>query len=217
MTVVYPLTKQIEYEELRYSLRSLEMFLGGDYEVVIVGDEVPEWINNVTIIHLPDVRGRKQLSIKKKIVAGIHYAGGEILFMNDDIYLLRPQSEFPYYFNGTLVNYSESGSKPLMKELQGMGKPIKHFDGHYPLIYGEDFREILYKFSDDTIIKSAYCNYKEIPGVESPDNKVLRKIPVEGIRKFIQDKSSFSTGLYSQGPCMEVLEELFPEPSKYEI
>lgn len=231
MTVAYPLTVQFDYTELKYSLRSIEKFLPQPFEVVIVGNYLPEWINNVIQIEVPDVPGRKQLSIRKKILAALEYAE-EILFLNDDVFLLRPSPYhvaddvdwlekylmFPYFWHGMLKNYSESGSKPLMKELEKMGKPAKHFDGHYPLIYGQNFKELSVKFSEDVIIKSMYCNALGIEGVFIPDCKLhASQAKPEIIREFIKDKPCFSTGSYSLASALPILHELFSERSKYEI
>lgn len=216
MTVVYPLAVQIDYTELKYSLRSIEKYLKKPYEVIIVGNVIPDWINNVTQIELPDVRGRKQWSIRRKILAALEYTK-EMLFMNDDVYLLQPAKTFPYYYNGTLKNYSESGSKSLYDQLLKMGKPVKNYDGHYPLIYDQRFKEASKNFSGDCIIKSMYCNYLEIEGIERPDCKLLTAKKPGYIREFIKDKPCFNTGVHSLKSTLPILEELFSEPSKYEI
>lgn len=216
MTVLYPLTVQLDYTELKYSLRSIEKYLKPPYEVVIVGDHVPEWLTNVTNIQLPDVKGKKQWSIRRKILAALEYAK-EILFLNDDVYLLKPAETFPYYYSGTLKNYSESGSNQLYDQLLQKDKPVKNFDGHYPLIYDQRFKEVSENFSEECIIKSMYCNYLNIEGVEMSDCKLLNAKKPDYIKAFIRGEPAFSTGFYSFESVLPVLEELFPQPSKYEI
>ncbi len=215
MIVVYPLTVQQDYTELKFSLRSIEKFLP-ECEVVIVGDYIPEWLTGVTQIHLPDVPGRKQLSIRRKILAALEYSE-EIFFMNDDLFLLKPMTEF-YYWHGYLKNYSEAGSKPLEKQLEAMDKPTYHYDGHYPLIYKRNkFKEASEHFTDDCIIKSMYCNYHRVTtSVFAPDCKILRKTKPEDIKKFIEDKPCFSTGVYSLPSALPILENLFPNKSNFE-
>jgi len=216
MILVYPLKSQNDYTELRYSLRSLR-FLSHISEVIVIGSQLPDWLTGVTWINVPDVPGRKQFSIKNKIIAALEYTKKEVLFMNDDVYLLYPQNRFPFYFLGDLKKVGESGSQPLMKQLIKMGKSTKNFDGHYPLIYGTGFKKIVERFSDDTIIKSLYCNYLGIEGVEIPDNKLVKEFKHGVIESFIRDKPSFSTGVNSLQSALHVLQELFPKPSKYEI
>lgn len=217
ITVVYPLTVQLDYTELKFSLRSLEKYLPQPFEVVIVGTELPEWINNITQIELPDVRGRKQLSIKKKILAALEYAE-EILFMNDDIYLLQPGIEnIPYYYSGDLSIIRESGTKPLQKKLEQLGKPQKHFDIHVPIIYKQDFKQVIRELPEDTIIKSAYCNYLEIEGEEMPDCKIQKVMAAKVIKELIKDRVCFSTGPQGLKSSLPVLNELYPHKSQYEI
>ncbi len=215
--VVYPLTVQLDYTELCFSLRSIEKYLIPPFEIVIVGDVIPEWLMGITQIHLPDIPGRKQLSIRRKILAALEYAE-EILFMNDDLFLLQPVNKFPYYWHGMLKNYSESGSKPLFKQLEAMGKPVKHFDGHYPLIYErKKFKEASGFFTEDCIIKSLYCNYHKTEGIFIPDCKVLKASKPDEVRNFIKGKPCFSTGAYSLQSSLPVLENLYPKKCNFEI
>lgn len=217
MTIVYPLTTQIDYCELKYSLRSIEKYLPAPFEVVIVGDNMPEWINNVTQIELPDIKGQNQYSVRRKIIAALHYASSEIFFFNDDIYLLeKAGANFPYYSSGVLEKIGESGAKPLLKQLQSHGKPAKYF-GHYPAVYKRDFTEVINNFSIECITKSAYCNFTQVESIEVSDCKILTAKKEGVIREFIKDRPCFSTGVYSIQSALPVLEELFPEPSKYEI
>ena len=215
MTVAYPLTVQKDYTELKYSLRSIEKYLQNPFKVIIIGSHVPGWLTNVSVIEIPDVPGRKQLSIRIKILAALEYAR-EILFMNDDVYLLHPGC-FPYYFHGSLKNYSEPGSKQLLKELELLHKRVNHFDGHYPLFYGQDFKEASKHFSGDCIIKSMYCNYLGIAGIFTPDCKLTKNTSPEMIKQFIKDKPCFSTGALSLQSALPVLNELYPNKSKFEV
>lgn len=216
MTIVYPLTVQNDYTELLFSLRSIEKYLKKPYEVLIIGEVLPEWIVNVTHINLPDVRGKKQLSIRRKILAGLQYVD-EFLFMNDDVYFLKPVIEFSYYYHGQLKQYSETGSRQLEKRLIELNKPTKVFDGHYPLMYDQRFKEVSEQFHSDCIIKSMFCNFVEIEGELVSDCKLLRSMSKEEIYLFIKDKPCFSTGVMSIKSALPVLEELFPNKSKYEI
>lgn len=215
MTVVYPLTVQKDYTELKYSLRSIEKYLKKSIKVLIVGNHLPEWVTNVTQIEIPDVPGKKQLSIRIKILAALEFAK-EILFMNDDVYLLHPGC-FPYYFHGSLKNYSEAGSRQLLIQLEVMNKPSNHFDGHYPLFYRQDFKEASKHFTGDCIIKSMYCNYLGIQGTFTQDCKLIKDTKPEIIRNFIKDKPCFSTGALSLQSALPILAELYPNKSKFEI
>lgn len=217
ITVVYPLTTQIDHSELKYSLRSIEKFLCPPFEVVIVSNHPPEWINNLTVIELPDVPGQPQYSVRRKIIAAMNYTS-EIFFMNDDIFLLEKSDpkNYPYYSSGSLLKVGDSGAKPLLKQLTDLGKPVKYF-GHYPSVYKKDFVEALSNFSVDCITKSAYLNFLEVETVEIPDCKLGAARKPDYIREFIKGKPCFSTGMLSIGWALTVLQELYPVPSQYEI
>lgn len=89
------------WEELRYSLRSLERHLKADYEVVIVGDK-PAWLTNVT--HIPYERNNSEVGSALKntlrmmlLLLDWLEATGEddawFLRMYDDVYFLKDRSE----------------------------------------------------------------------------------------------------------------------------
>jgi hypothetical protein len=216
MTIMYPLQAQSDYTELMYSLRSIEKFISVPHEIVIVGDKIPDWITGITQIEVADIPNKKQWSIRRKILAALEYCN-EMFFINDDIYLLEKMSTIPFYYSGTLKNYSESGSSKLAKQLKEQGKPEKKFDIHYPIIYDKRFKEVSEHFTSDVIIKSMYCNYLNIDGVEFPDCKLLKDTKPDKIREFIKDKPCFSTGHYSLRSALPVLQELFPIKSKFEV
>lgn len=218
---MYPLATQLDHTELKYSLRSLEKFLKpplgqSPFEVVIVGDHLPDWINNITHIELPDIQGQTQYSVRRKVIAALHYAD-EFLFMNDDIYLLTPTDyNFPYYSSGTLEGKGESGAAPLLKQLRALNKPVKYY-GHYPSFYRKDFIDVINNFTNECVTKSAYCNFIGVDSIEIQDCKILTARKPAVIKEIIKDKPCFSTGITSLQSCLPVLEELFPEPSKFEI
>lgn len=222
MTVAIPLKKQSNYDELKFALRSVERHVKAD--VIIIGEQLPRWIDNVTWIKLGDLDGRKQLSVKRKILAALEYSE-EILFSNDDIYFLK-KTKVPYYWNGDLKGYSYTGSKELQADLKRMGKPTKSFELHTPLIFKQDFKEVIKKFSVDTLIRSAYCNYLEIEGERFTgkidgqsafDCKFVKAPKPVDVTKAIESMDFISTGVYSVHAVLPFLQQLFPTPSKFEI
>lgn len=214
MIIAIPLQKQSYYTELLFCLRSIEKYILNP-KILIIGDFIPDWLTNVTQICVADIHGRKQLSIRKKILAALEYSK-EILFMSDDVYLLKPY-EKKYYSSGTLKQIGESGSKPLVKQLEALSKPIKNYDVHCPIIYKQDFKEVSKLFSSDCIIKSFYGNYLELPSVEMWDYKVNKKMSVEEIKKHISLRPYFSTGITGLQYALPVLEELFKNKSQFEL
>lgn len=215
MTVVYPLALQSDYTELKYSLRSIDTYLPKPFEVVIIGEKIPDWLNNVKWIQLPDVPNKKQLSVRRKILAALELSD-EILFMNDDFFFLK-HSDIPYYVNGALKTYSYSGSKQLQVRLAELKKPSRHFDLHYPIIFRKNFVNILENFPADCLIRSAYCNYLGIEGEQISDCKFLRAPKPEAIQQAIETKPFISTGEHSIKSILPILLELFPKKSYFEL
>lgn len=216
MIVMYPLKNQRDYTELRYSLRSIEKFLPHD-EVVIVAENIPDWIVNITWVKVADIPNRKQWSIRKKILVALEYSE-EIFFMNDDIYLLRPMIEIPFYYRGSLKGYAESGAKPLQLQLEAMDKSIKNFDIHYPIMYNKYFfNQASESFTENIIIKSMYGNYHNIIGEEISDCKVHNQKSAQLVKQFMYGKPCLSNSQYSLRIVLPVLQDLFPNPSKYEL
>lgn len=217
MVVMYPLQSQNDYTELMFSLRSVEKFFTIPFEVVVVGDKIPNWLTNVTQICVPDILGRKQLTIKKKTYSALELYE-KIFFMNDDVYLLDyTDGQYPYYYQGSLTHVGEGGARPLSNELTKMGKQIKNFDLHQPLIYDNRFKDVFANFSSDVIVKSCYCNYLGIEGEHHTDLKVNRKIEQADLETALKGRKYFSTGPSGIGFAIPVLKKLFPEKSYFEL
>ncbi len=215
MKVLIPLFPQNDYTELKFCLRSIDRFLKPD-EVIIAGTKIPDWLTGVTILAVEDRPGKKQLNIRRKIIAGLVYANSEILFLSDDVYLLKPYTVMRY-FSGMLQKRGESGAALLVLKLQELGKDFYDYDVHCPIVYGQDFVEVMQPFSSYCIIKSAYCNAVEKARIEMWDCKIDRKTSEEKIKQWISGRPYFSTGPGGLKFALPVLNELFPNKSEYEL
>lgn len=214
MTVAVPLKHQLNHTELRFCLRSVEKFTH-NLQVIIIGDNLPDWINNVTQIKVKDINSRKQKTIKYKAFAALNYAD-EVLWLHDDTYLLEPYTP-RYYFHGDLSSNNEGGARILKQELKEMGKLTLNFDAHCPIVYDRRFLDVLEKFTSDTVVKSMYGNYLSLPCMQVPDPKIDTKFTAAQVKQFIKGKAYFQTGEKGLNSCLPILEELFPDPSRFEI
>lgn len=142
--------------ELRHSLRSVEMFWKGKYdEVVILSDRMPDWIDRdeVTFVEAP-----KYVSA---LYAAVNYAGegGDILWMNDDI-LFMHDCEWedlvnPMHYMGKMgPDKAEELSKEagnmwkrrlgkIMVDLHDRGLPTYKFSTHTPYWYQADKLKVM--------------------------------------------------------------------------
>lgn len=225
LSVVIPY-KQSRYQELRYCLRSIEKNLKGYANIILVGD-LPNYINTENLIYLPKKdTARKQESIRRKIETAMadERCTEWFAFWNDDYVLMKEThvKGIKNYHYGDLSRVSEKGAKNLYRDLIKMGKPTRHFDIHVPIIYGkEKFREAMKRFEwvdRDFVIKSLYANWHELKGEELPDLKINTNLSLERIRQAIGDRWIFSYGDYGLNqPMVSMLNQLFPEPSRYEL
>jgi hypothetical protein len=93
--VYYPyFEREVAWEELRYSLRSLEKNLKEKFKVFIVGD-LPSWMNPETVIYIPHSRceGMKENTTydaisKLQLYLNHPDAGRSFIRLYDDIYLI---------------------------------------------------------------------------------------------------------------------------------
>lgn len=155
ISVVYPyLGGKAVWQEMIYSLRSLEKHFKEDFEVVIVGD-MPEGINRDKVIHIQHKKNHalenaRYMDAQLKLIAALEspLVSHEFLCMYDDIYFnkdftanffrntLLAQRDRTYY---SLEQIGGSGSREwkllLLKTMQALknhGILGKDFESHLP-------------------------------------------------------------------------------------
>jgi len=122
VSFVYPYIKSSSgWDELRYSIRSLEKHFQGEFQVVIIGDR-PEWISD-QVIFIEKKREVVQYATKVydsisklKAICESELVSDTFVWMNDDIYLIKDMSlaAMDHYF---IVNrYNEL---PVSRSLHG--------------------------------------------------------------------------------------------------
>lgn len=239
MDILIPLGKGSRWQdnELRYCLRSVEKHLSGYGRIFIVG-ELPLWLTGVVHIPCNDVPGHwnRDKNIYSKIIAGCDddRLSDDFLFMNDDHFLLKDIviGDFPFFHQGLLEDKIDrmNSAIPYRKVLKNTVEYLKRygfesfdFDIHCPIIYNRVlFKNMLpvnwdwppYGYS----IKSMYCNINTISGIESVDLKVSDKSERGTIYNSLKERSFFSIGdKCLHGDMKQVLEEIYPKNSKYEL
>jgi hypothetical protein len=235
MNIIIPLGTGSRWNnnELRYCLRSIEKHLTGWEKIVIVG-VLPDWIkenDRLVFIQANDKPGaqHKEENIHRKSMKFIDsvYAGESFLFMNDDHFLLQDfeAAKFPYHHKGKLgatiisTPLRNPYHKSLVNTYKRTGNAYNH-DTHCPIIYRSD----IYKRIDIPFpkygycIKSLYCHYAGIEGEYYPDCKLGSLDSKEAIHGAIDGRPYFSIGNKAIGEALrEVMEELYPVPSAFEI
>lgn len=233
--------------ELKYALRSIEKYLTGWREIYVIGDlpkflnpvkiisrtdlaeisTTPHGIGfggqNIeytclTCIPGNDIEGQKETSIYRKML----WAGDKNFIMwHDDHYLLKPMhvSGIKQWHNGTIAQETKRPhgaryGKALHNTLERFPEGI-YADIHTPIVLSRDNLSKL-NWDKEYCLKSLYCNI--FPGEQEfmEDLKFDNYVSKEYIKTLIKDRLFFSTGsMYD--PMIEVLEELFPNKSKFEL
>lgn len=208
MIVVYALkdTPTRNDIELRYSLRSIPYD-----KVYIVTGKKRDWIQNVHWIECKDVLCRYE-SVKRKVVEACKVIGKPFLFMNDDMYLLEPFKQVDYY-NGYLKDKPIIGSKQqrIFKSAMAESRDGRNYSVHSPMIIEPTLMEGINSLS----FKDVHGSLSGRKKVQMADVKMRTK--KDHSREFIEGLPFFSTSDFSFGLIRELMDDLFPEPSVYEI
>jgi hypothetical protein len=238
--VVYFLTpdKFYQHQELRYSLRSLEKHLAGVGRVFVVGAAIAWPCRGLVQIpecdpydHNKDANIIRKMRITCKNAA----ISDPFLFVNDDHFFSQDcrAGEFPYYHRGELKAPFASREYPrrlanTRNLLTARGLPTLDYDVHTPiLIHQGPFLEVFdaWDWADlegpGVVMKSVYGNsVPEIAaaGVHLPDCKMTVRTGgrLDGWVERLRERPCWSTGNYIPRLVWEILESLYPEPSKYE-
>lgn len=94
--IVYPyLHSKAKFEELKYSIRSIEENFVGKYRIVIIGDVLPNWLDNKKVLFIKHQRDEMadftvatDANTKMDIIINHPDISDEFIVMYDDIYLL---------------------------------------------------------------------------------------------------------------------------------
>lgn len=227
MTIVIPYIDDIlSGVELRFALRSIEKYLTGWTNVVIIGTP-PEWYNGIYGDPFHDSRYRKQFNIYSKLLVacGSKQVTDNFIMWNDDHYLLKPLdvSEINNWYDGYLketINKNQGAryKETIANTLQIIPETL-NYDIHTPCIYHkETFKFLFSGRTDEICIKSYYFN-STLRGCSSEmkDLKINQLLSKEAIKELIKDRLFLSTSTNGmKKPMIELLNELFPEPSRYE-
>lgn len=223
MTVVYTLSNQSCWQdnELRYSIRSFVKYFSALTRIIIVG-HLPEWIQNVEHIFIPD-GPRKQLNIHLKTLAACEVCD-EFIQAADDHFLLAPQTFSTYYYSGLLKDkrYENKYQIPLENTILRLTNFGRFHNLHIPMkMKSREYknRMAFYDWDNkDYLIKSLYANYEDFNVIQlSNDVKVSHFMRRDAIDKFVADKGFLSVSDAGLSVDMKrFLTEKFPDKSIYE-
>lgn len=244
--ILIPLGKGSRHDniELRYCLRSIEKHLSGVRDVWIVGEK-PGWTKDV--VHIPigesSSNWNRARNIYQKIMAGIKMIGcyqdepvslsDNFLFMNDDHFLLTDNHAplFPNYHRGRieLANFKQNIPQytQYKNTIELLGPGLYDFGVHCPIVlnkerFGLVFKKI--KWPEHGFeIKSSYMGWgiaETKNWVHCEDLKFHEPVMMKSVvYDILKDRDWFSVGdkTLKSGCMLEVLSELYPDKSKWEL
>ncbi len=228
--------------ELRYSLRSLVKFGSNFGRIVIVGEKLPEWIENVYWIKQKPTNYNHEHNIYENILAACEapIVTERFLGWQDDYFLTAPINcaDYPFYYNGTLEDgikkrvrfdgyaISLNNSKTV---LESRGCWTLNYDLHCPIEYTKTgfiahVSTVDWKVGNGYVIKSLYANSR-FPTMLAPGHEVqpMRDLKISSaisnatIQAAIKDRHVFSISDRGLSEVMkDFLRKSYPVKSKYE-
>jgi hypothetical protein len=245
--IVYPNVANLaQWEELKYSLRSVEKnFKGSKYRIFIVGD-LPEWASK-EIIHIPCDHSGKTPRIdilhKHEAVRNCEMVDEEYIWMNDDIYFVNPVQYADLCLNVSRQPLESAiklmpaqtiwgkDNRATLELLQSEKIPSWNYGIHVPHRYEKEKVKFLvekYEMLDKAIVlEQIYYNYwfrdfrPYLASLDLGNNIVFsinRPNPNSGALKTqLKVKKFMNNGEAGMGYVLkELLKKMFPEPSVFE-
>lgn len=222
-------------EELRYSLRSLENHSDVD-EVTVVGG-YPDWLNVELVRVLPgNPYAYKQLNGIHNMETAIRETPGDFVVFNDDFMVLKDLPDpLPYYHKFGLTNHiaqvksnaleSHQRREMMVKMnlfLKSHGVPTPNsFETHIPMrINGERLSELIEKYREWAVEEPGTpLMWRTLYGNHAPleETQGRRDVITHGTKDFLSGVDFASTADYTVDPILPLLQERFPNPSRWEL
>lgn len=227
MDVVYPFKRSKNFDkELRYSLRSLSNLRGVD-NVFIIGDQPPSWVQGVTWV--PSQQGAtksKNVRHTYRVACLTPEISEDFVWMNDDIYIMKPMSRIRLYHRGPLdlflrrfqQRYPHSYYTKMIEATTGHHEAALCYELHMPMMLNKTKAlEILNNNDfDGMMFRTIYGNVAEGGGgTKTDDVKWYRNEIVKWYQNTPSGFVSSDDGTF-RGEFEKFMQEKFPERGKYE-
>lgn len=247
LDIVYPnVEKLAQWEELRYSLRSLQKNLREtEFRVFIVGD-LPSWTSD-RVNHIPcEYTGktpRIDILHKHAAVRECKEVDEEYIWMNDDIYLVNPVQYADLCLPVASGNLASDirrmprqtvwgrDNEATLELLRGEKLPVFNYGVHVPHRYEKQKVALLVEkygmMEQPVVLEQIYYNYwfrdfrPYLANLDMGNNiafSINRQNPsAAALRAQLQVKKFMNSSEAGMGSVLkETLKQLFPQPSVFE-
>ena len=228
MDVVYFVKESGINEELRYSLRSVDKNL--PHRKLWIYGGCPQGIMPDEHVHTKQIGANKWDKVQAMIreVAMNEEITENFVLMNDDFFVLKPQTEIPVYYRSSLYEHIvkielKHGNVPnpytnelrkACKELVRRGMTARSYELHIPIVLNRHkLLETLGAFPGFHCTRTFYGNFQKLGGERYDDVKVY-----EAGQAFNKDGDFLSTEdeSFASGEVGKFLREKFKEKSRFE-
>lgn len=227
MDILIPLKPSTYFDlEIQFTLRSIDKNLKGINRVFLVG-HLPKFVHGVEYVKCPDMGKTAHHRILHKILHTIKTTdiSDDFLFMNDDHFLTRPANAktYPNYYDMSLADAVTVKRKSSLYQefVINTYKIIPdglHYDIHCPMVFNRTaFQQAMNSVDwskKSYLIKSLYANFVGVKPSQMTDCKLNLNDDYE---RRIENRLFFSSSNEMHYPRFKkLLQNLYPEPSKYE-
>jgi hypothetical protein len=231
MDIIIPLHDRSawNHNELRYALRSIKF----EHDRVWVIGSKPDWLHNVIHLPLRDKTNFPATNIYQKLMYACETEGvsDNFMMLHDDHYLLPSFQYDAAYYEGdverAMLNCKDYlQQRPIMNTvdrlLRDRQASMKYFDISTPMMFNkkafvEAMLSVDWMWPYGYCIKTIYCNYHRIDGVESADGRVNVDKTYSSLLEFSHGRVCLSSADKMNDDFKRFLQTMFPEKSKYEL
>ncbi len=222
--------------ELRLALRSIEKFLSGYRNIIIVTDSPPAWLKNVKIIPHQD-NSRKNINLFRKRIVAARFSDADYnLYCCDDYIFLKPihAIDIPVLTCGRdMASYTgdkvwHQCLRATAAALKAHDKPSRHCESHSPsLVEREKFLKLAKTFRKERetepglVVCGLYHNFYNSPMHPIDQFKATFESNAGGTDHVAAKCGncnflSFNNSGFESG-VKAYLEKRFPVPSRFEV
>ena len=226
--IVFVLKDQLDTEELRYSLRSIEKNFPHRF-VWFVGGQPEGFKPDRALRHKQPPELNKWNRIKSSMLKVVEEPelSEEFYWFNDDFFIMKPvKGRFINDADKSLTELIEQQRKQnkwlspyartLVKareELKTLGKPEANFEVHMPMLFEKAKVTEAIMTCSSPQMRSIYGNVTGCKWIQHDDVKVydLEKVPEDPDYLSTNDKT------FTEGAVGRYIREVFNKPSRFEV